>query len=848
MINPAFPIGSYGVSGSQPIDETFLQIIPGKTYEGFLHYLANVKRLIPDDIGKIDECIKRTVGVFLPLDHGTNQSRTNILVGNVQSGKTTLIEGIISLASDSQIPLVAVLTGTKKNLTRQTIDELVEFSNFNQSGKLAVVTDQNGLALEDAQRTIDLHYASDSRVRSYAKTLVLPIIKNKNSINNLCEFLGQLNSSRLNGFLIIDDEADEFSLDTNVRNNNLPASACYQACTRLRRLLPAATTYLQVTATPQGPLLIDSSDPLSPDYVTISDPGVDYCGGSEYFLDTSRDLLVKDILPQERPQTWVDSPATRERIPASLIQAFHYFLAAGGILLADRRLSSVTMMIHPASQVRFHTQYQQYISRLIENYSSELGDDFDLARSEIANELAPFIDELLSNYDSCSSRDEIISEVIKMIFQPSIKVLNGDNDFRNTNWSTYWNSAPAHFILGAQCIARGFVVKNLVTSYLPRSNQPANPNSPLGQIDTIQQQARFFGYKKPYLKLCRVFVAPSIKRQFTIYTLHESILRNTLIARYRQVKPYQGLQLPIATQFAATRRNILRNNPMIAQLSSWFMEGYPYALSLEKHQARIQSLSQLLSCIFPEGSLPPPGSRRVSPSQPTPSVPASDHLSLSSFLDFLGNYPFSDLDNGLASVATFIRYLMDVNPTRFTPESTIASYVFTKERGDYPAGADSASEAFGSLFGNESGNILRRNGLLIPTDARLLRTRFRDRSKVLEWDSLSQFKINPHGGPGQDRDKHYAHPAKLSIQIHLIDIVNLSTVLPRFISLEEISSTSIHTDVSSWLTHNGSLVAQTVGQLNALDLPYYLPRDGRQSVVYPVLCIKFPPLFDVVQV
>ena len=724
----------------------------------------------------------------------------------------------------------------------------MEFANFNHDIRLSVVTDQTSLTREDAQRTLDLHSAPDRKVRSYAKTLVLPIIKNANSVNTLCDFLGQLNTSRVTSFVVIDDEADEFSLDTNVRNNNLPASACYQACIRLRRLLPVATTYLQVTATPQGPLLIDSSDPLSPDYVTISEPGELYCGGYEYFLTESRHVLVKDIPQQERPQTWVDNAATRETIPPSLIQAFHYFLAAGGILLADRRLTSVTMMIHPASQIRFHQKYQQYISRLIEKYASELSHEFELASLEIERELSPYIDELLFDYNSPSNRSQVLAEIIRMIFQPSIKILNGDNDFKNTNWSSYWNSAPAHFILGAQCIARGFVVKNLVTTYLPRSNQPISPNSPLGQIDTIQQQARFFGYKKSYLNLCRVFVAPNIRRQFSVYTLHEAILRNTLKARYRVVKPYQGLQLPIASQFVATRRNILRNNPMIAQLSSWFMEGYPYALSIEKHQQRIQSISKLLKKLFPDGILPAVGSRRISPSQPTLTIPASDELNLSYFLDFLAGYPFSDLDNGLASVSTFIRYLMDLYPTRFSAESRVPAFVLTKDRGAFPDGANSAQTAFGSLFVDNAGNNCKDNGLIIPTDRRLIRTRFRNLDAVRAWNTINQFKVNPHGGALQDRDKFYSHPAQVSIQIHLIDIVSLPVLIPQFLSLAEVASSPIRSEVSSWLDESGKLVAESFADFNSLELPYNLSQDGSPSTIYPVLCIKFPSLFDVVLV
>lgn len=846
MQNPAANPGVYGTNPARVTGDRFLDIIEGDVFLEFKNYLEIRKELAIPDIEKISDCTKQTVGVFLQPNLGANQSRTNILVGNVQSGKTTLIEGIISLASDCGIPLVAVLTGTKKNLTRQTIDELVDYANFMPSGRLKIVSDLSGLTPEEAQRNLNNHASAETRIRNFAATLVIPIIKNANSVNNLCDFLARLDTSRIDSFLIIDDEADEFSLDTTVRNANVSASACYRACTRLRQLMQLGTTYLQVTATPQGPLLIDPTDPLSPDYVTISEPGEMYCGGPEYFLSADSDLLVRVIPPQERPQDWVDTPATSQRIPPSLIQAFHYFLAAGGILLADGLLSTVTMMIHPASERRFHDRYQEYINRLIARYTTALHEDFEVASADIEAELTPLLNELLAHYNSTSSREEIIANSIRMIFRSSVKILNGDNDFRNTNWSTYWNTETAHFILGAQCIARGFVVKNLVTSYLPRSNQPANPSSQLGQVDTIQQQARFFGYKKKFLKLCRVFVAEDIRRQFIVYTLHESVLRNTLKLQYRRFKPYQGLQLPIAPRFAATRRNILLNNPMTTPLTSWFKEGYPYAVSIEDHKDRVCSIADFLKVAFPDAVLPSPGAIRLSPSQPSLDLPSSSSVTLAHLQDFLSAYKFSLLDSGLGSISRFISYLMEVNPQRFNPGSQVPTYVFTKSRRRYPDGADSAYRAFGRFFVDDRDPTLTNGGPVYETHSDIVRTRFNRLAPVLQ-SNLSRLRINPHGG-ANDQDDLYNHPAMISLQILFFQIPTLSGLVPHFLSLPEIANTPLADSMRTWFNQHGQYHLRTSTEMVQQELPYTTGIGGQASSVFPVICIKFPPLFDVIAV
>ena len=48
----------------------------------------------------------------------------------------------------------------------------------------------------------------------------------------------------------------------------------------------------------------------------------------------------------------------------------------------------------------------------------------------------------------------------------------------------------------------------------------------MGNADTVQQRARFFGYKRDYLGLCRVFVGPDVRRAFRGYVEHEEDIRS----------------------------------------------------------------------------------------------------------------------------------------------------------------------------------------------------------------------------------------------------------------------------------------------------------------------------------
>nr|WP_255539463.1 Z1 domain-containing protein [Polynucleobacter sp. JS-Safj-400b-B2] len=69
---------------------------------------------------------------------------------------------------------------------------------------------------------------------------------------------------------------------------------------------------------------------------------------------------------------------------------------------------------------------------------------------------------------------------------------------------------------------RGYTVEGLCITYMPR---------PLGAspaADTLQQRARFFGYKQAYLGVCRVFVQRNVIQAFAEYVEHEEFVRAAL--------------------------------------------------------------------------------------------------------------------------------------------------------------------------------------------------------------------------------------------------------------------------------------------------------------------------------
>ncbi len=85
-----------------------------------------------------------------------------------------------------------------------------------------------------------------------------------------------------------------------------------------------------------------------------------------------------------------------------------------------------------------------------------------------------------------------------------------------------WRSMYGWILVGGQAMDRGFTVEGLTVTYMPRGVG-------VGNADTIQQRARFFGYKRSYLGYCRVYLEQGTLSAFQNYVAHEEDIRGQLL-------------------------------------------------------------------------------------------------------------------------------------------------------------------------------------------------------------------------------------------------------------------------------------------------------------------------------
>ena len=202
--------------------------------------------------------------------------------------------------------------------------------------------------------------------------------------------------------------------------------------------------------------------------------------------------------------------------PDSLEKALATFLL---VLAAKGGQSQVSMLVHPSHTQELQDKYGQFVTTLLHAWKALLTTPgFD--RQELVDaHFAPAYADLVKHASSpLPSMNELLHEVPFWITATQVKVVNSGT---STDGEIKWATAPAWVLVGGNKLDRGFTVEGLAVTYMPRSVGT-------GLADSIQQRARFFGYKESYGDLCRAWLAPATADAFEHYVEHEQILRKEL--------------------------------------------------------------------------------------------------------------------------------------------------------------------------------------------------------------------------------------------------------------------------------------------------------------------------------
>lgn len=431
------------------------------------------------------------------LQLASPQKNNNVLlVGKVQSGKTSNLELLTAIAFDNGYNILVIYGGYDTSLLKQTTDRFK--ATFGVTGE--VTYDDDGPAIfttDDSNQILSIDDEIMTDLLENNKPVIFVSMKRPAAMRKINSLFKRLDKSQFKAF-IIDDEGDQASLN-NAKDKIKNASATYKEIVEMKKLLEDPM-YLSVTATPHANIFLDDWSELRPDSIRLIQPGKGYNGAEVYHL-YENDIV--QLVPDEDHDELANGA-----IPESLWDAVRYFIVASAIKCkkatkAKERFSD--MIIHTFREVSQHSS----IYTSIESYIKSMKDSFEYEDEDMESYLsdleACFNKYVCDNIKKGISFNEIKGEAVTVIKKTKVILKNSVGKTTQGNEKLKWHK----IYIGGDLLQRGLTFSNLITTYFTRWATSG------GNMDTNLQRARWFGYRSKYIDICKIFTTAEIAQEFT---------------------------------------------------------------------------------------------------------------------------------------------------------------------------------------------------------------------------------------------------------------------------------------------------------------------------------------------
>lgn len=529
-------------------------------WESYKKFLLD-KGYAVSTLGRLDEITNDILNRLGDPKKSEGWDRRGMIVGDIQSGKTSNFIGLINKAADAGFRIIIVLSGLHENLRQQTqyrIDEgfTGRYSSLQKNGVIGVGKYRQPESIPPVHPITTSDDRGDLRTDSLRnhpiKTndyYVLVLKKNPTILKNLLRWLYNSTDEKIGEYriirnvpiLLIDDEADYASI--NISKDSVSTINAY---IRATLKLFEQSAFVGYTATPYANIFITDINKTSESYVDFD--GMKFLLGDELFprdfimnipppsnyigytkiFDTSikseeeptsayRALCIVDDTETYIPSHHKQHDGLPSDLPPSMKIAINcFFLVCAARIARGQEKEHNSMLIH----VSWYVTWINCISDLVEKYVEN-------ARDRIRyNEDGPFTDELRTLWGSefgdvrkskrfepgyveplaiVHSWEEIkpfLSQAAEKIIVTAVhgkKRLEG----KNVNRLNYLDYSNGHSVIavGGNKLSRGLTLEGLSISYFLRATR---------FYDTLLQMGRWFGYRPGYADLCRLFTTEEI--------------------------------------------------------------------------------------------------------------------------------------------------------------------------------------------------------------------------------------------------------------------------------------------------------------------------------------------------
>lgn len=553
---------------------------------------------------ELAQSVQHTVNGFMEkLTQTTPKKAQNVLLlGNVQSGKTAQVLGVLSaLADDGDRKIFLYLTTDSVDLQVQTFKRAkANLANF-------IVLSENS----DSDFT---------QVVKADKPILVVVKKNARVLKRWRNLFASQSSLKGYPLIIVDDEADAASLNTNADKADKDASAINKLLNDIKNAC-CQSLFIQLTATPQSLLLQHEESDWQPEFIHFFEAGENYIGGNFVFSDPPSYIarFIDSELDDMKDESGEIAEGTKQALQVFLLTCAEFALCGK---------SNCNFALHPSYKIQDHRAFADKIQGCLNDLVQAVnnGENF-------VNSFQTAYDDLRQTKPDIYHFEDIYEKLTALLQEKrfNVLVLNSKTE------ADFDLERGFNIIIGGNVIGRGLTIPKLQTVYYSRMAKKPN-------ADTFWQHSRIFGYDRDK-SLLRLYIPSDVYHFFV--TLNQA---NNLIIE--QAKAQNGnVQMIYPQNINPTRKNVLKS-----EATNQLVGGVNYFPD-RPNEANLEAVGQMVEIV-----------RQNKPTQPD--LYQIDHEMLFTLLDSLGDYSADDWNK-----AKFIRSIQALQSQR----PSFKTYVLIKE-------------------------------------------------------------------------------------------------------------------------------------------------------------------------
>jgi Z1 domain len=546
----------------------------------YRQYLEQEKGWSPVTVDRLEQLTDSILERLEEPKRSGDWSRRGMVVGQVQSGKTSNYTGVICKAVDAGYKLIVVLAGIHNSLRSQTqlrLDEgflcwdsqvgrsfnpdnpFIGAGAFSLGKQLRVISGTTSAEKGDFNTRVANQYGV---APGGSDPILMVVKKNKTVLTNLIKWASnwtnsdpQLGRKVVRNFplLIIDDEADNASINTKeimLDSSGNPRDE--QDATAINKLIRQLlhsfekTAYVGYTATPFANIFIhpqvktsEHGEDLFPKHFIVNLPAPsNYIGPVQVFgLDSDSTTDLEDaagldiVRIVEDQNGWMPTGHKKDHIPLhlpeSLKEAIRAFILSCTVRLwRGQATSHNSMLVH----VTRLTAIQELVNQLVKDELTALQRRLRYSEGNDLNQILSEF-EYLWNTDFVPTSKSIIGtelqptlpfptwdDISPLLHQVAARIQVKKINGTAKDILDYWGSPNGLNVIaiGGNKLSRGLTLEGLSVSYYLRASK---------MYDTLMQMGRWFGYRPGYLDLCRLYTTDELVEWYRHITVASEELR-----------------------------------------------------------------------------------------------------------------------------------------------------------------------------------------------------------------------------------------------------------------------------------------------------------------------------------